>query len=130
MTTTSRLLKKAHLRRWRARALPAAYPEYASFGASRAALHLDLFEQPAGHGFLDSLPWQAADEGSDVCPRCPAAAGGVLPGSRARWRLGGVPARPFGNGAARRRASRAALYLELLSDVGKGKFFGTPLSGG
>jgi hypothetical protein len=43
-----RLLKKAHLRRWRARALPAAYPAYASVGASRAALHLDLFEQPAG----------------------------------------------------------------------------------
>ena len=42
-----RLLKKAHLRRWRARALAAAYPEYASLGPSRAALHLDLFEQPA-----------------------------------------------------------------------------------
>jgi len=44
----SRPLKKAHLRRWRARALAAAYPEYASLGASRAALHLDLFEQPDG----------------------------------------------------------------------------------
>jgi hypothetical protein len=43
----SRLLKKAHLRRWRARALTATYPAYVSFGASRAALHLDLFEQPA-----------------------------------------------------------------------------------
>jgi hypothetical protein len=46
MTPSGRLLKKAHLRRWRARALPAAYPVYASVGASRAALHLDLFEQP------------------------------------------------------------------------------------
>jgi hypothetical protein len=47
-----RLLKKAHLRRWRARALAAAYAEYASdppsvgTPASPAALHLDLFEQP------------------------------------------------------------------------------------
>ena len=40
------LLKKAHLRRWQARALAAAYPEYASLGPSHAALHLDLFEQP------------------------------------------------------------------------------------
>jgi len=52
-------MKKAHLRRWRARALVAAYLEYASLGPSRAALpfgkltvpsevegHLDLFEQP------------------------------------------------------------------------------------
>jgi hypothetical protein len=38
----SRLVKKAHLRRWRARALAAAYAEYASLGPSRAALHLDL----------------------------------------------------------------------------------------
>jgi hypothetical protein len=45
--TSSRLLKKAHLRRWPARALAAAYLEYASLGPSRAALHLDLFEQPA-----------------------------------------------------------------------------------
>ena len=42
-----RLLKKAHLRRWRAWALVAAYRKYASLGPSRAALHLDLFEQPA-----------------------------------------------------------------------------------
>jgi hypothetical protein len=41
-----RLLKKAHLRRWRARALAAAYLQYASLGPSLAALHLDLFEQP------------------------------------------------------------------------------------
>jgi hypothetical protein len=41
-----RLLKKAHLRRWRARALVAAYLEYASLGASLAALHLSHFEQP------------------------------------------------------------------------------------
>jgi len=43
----SRLLKKAHLRRWCAWALAAAYAEYASLGPSRAALHLDFFEQPA-----------------------------------------------------------------------------------
>ncbi len=65
--TASRLLKKAHIarrcrqaaavERWRARALAAAYPEYASdppsVGAppSRAALHLGLFEQPAQNGF-------------------------------------------------------------------------------
>jgi hypothetical protein len=42
----SSLLKKAHLRRWRAWALVAAYLEYASLGPSLAALHLDLFEQP------------------------------------------------------------------------------------
>ncbi len=42
----SRLLKKAHLLRWPARALAAAYLEYASLGPSRAVLHLDLFEQP------------------------------------------------------------------------------------
>ena len=42
----SRLLKKAHLPRWRACALAAAYPMYASLGASHAALHVDLFEQP------------------------------------------------------------------------------------
>ncbi len=53
---SGRLLKKAHLRRWRARALAAAYPEYASLGASRAALHLDLFEQPAqDRVFLQAL---------------------------------------------------------------------------
>jgi hypothetical protein len=41
----SRLLKKAHLRRWHAWALAAAYRKYASLGPARAALHLDLFEQ-------------------------------------------------------------------------------------
>jgi len=41
-----RLLKKAHLRRWPARALVAAYLKYASLGPARAALHLDFFEQP------------------------------------------------------------------------------------
>ncbi len=40
------LLKKAHLRRWNARAFAAASPVGASLGASRAALHLDAFEQP------------------------------------------------------------------------------------
>ena len=43
---TSRLLKKAHLLRWRAWALVAAYRKYASLGPSRSALHLGLFEQP------------------------------------------------------------------------------------
>ena len=42
----SRLLKKAHLQRWCARTLAAAYLEYASLGPARAALHLDPFEQP------------------------------------------------------------------------------------
>ena len=42
-----RLLKKAHLRRWPARVLVAAYPVYASLGLPHSALHLDLFEQPA-----------------------------------------------------------------------------------
>ena len=45
---SSRLLKKAHLPRWRAQALVAAYLEYASLGLTLAALHLGLFEQP-GH---------------------------------------------------------------------------------
>jgi hypothetical protein len=57
------LLKKAHLLRWRARALAAAYPEYASLGPPPAALHLDLFEQPAGHRRLlkkaHLLRWRA-----------------------------------------------------------------------
>jgi hypothetical protein len=35
--------KKAHLRRWHAEALAAAYWQYASLGPARAALHLDLF---------------------------------------------------------------------------------------
>jgi hypothetical protein len=49
---SSRLLKKAHLLRWHARALAAAYLKYAWTHLrwvprpSRAALHLDLFEQP------------------------------------------------------------------------------------
>jgi hypothetical protein len=47
-----RLLKKAHLLRWLARALAAAYRKYAWTHLrwvprpSLAALHLDLFEQP------------------------------------------------------------------------------------
>ncbi len=49
-TIFSRPLKKAHLRRWFACALIAAYQEYASFGASQTALHLDLFERP-GEGW-------------------------------------------------------------------------------
>ena len=39
--------KTAHLLRWPARALVAAYLEYASLGPSRTALHLDRFERPA-----------------------------------------------------------------------------------
>ena len=39
-------LKKAHLRRWAAWALAAAYVQYASLGLTLAALHLSLFEQP------------------------------------------------------------------------------------
>ena len=41
------MLKTAHLQRWLAPALAAAYLQYASLGPSRAALHLDRFEQPA-----------------------------------------------------------------------------------
>jgi hypothetical protein len=41
-----RSLKKAHLRRWRASPLAATYLQYASLGLRRAALHMDLFEQP------------------------------------------------------------------------------------
>jgi len=40
------LLKTAHLRRWPASPLAAAYLQYASLGRQRAALHLDRFEQP------------------------------------------------------------------------------------
>jgi len=42
------LLKKAHLLRWKAEALVAAYLEYASLGLAPSALHLGLFEQPGG----------------------------------------------------------------------------------
>jgi hypothetical protein len=45
--SSGRLLKKAHLLRWPASALAAAYLQYASLGLWRAALHLGLFEQPA-----------------------------------------------------------------------------------
>jgi len=44
--TGQQAAEKAHLRRWPARALVAAYLEYASPGLSRAVLHLTLFEQP------------------------------------------------------------------------------------
>jgi hypothetical protein len=37
----------AHLRRWTAEALVAAYREYASLGLAPSAMHLDRFEQPA-----------------------------------------------------------------------------------
>jgi hypothetical protein len=46
MTRQSRLLKRTHLRRWYARALAAAYLQYASLGPARSALHLGPFEQP------------------------------------------------------------------------------------
>ena len=42
----NRLLKKARLPRWRARAALRRTRKYASRLASHAALHLDLFEQP------------------------------------------------------------------------------------
>jgi len=51
--SSNRLLKKAHLQRWHARALAAAYLKYALTHLrwvprpSRSASHLDLFEQPA-----------------------------------------------------------------------------------
>ena len=46
LRTSSRLLKKAHLRRCRARAALRRTRKYASHLASRSALHLALFEQP------------------------------------------------------------------------------------
>jgi hypothetical protein len=51
----SRLLKKAHLRRWRAPATLRRTRKYASRLGSRAALHLDLFEQPGKNKFFSSL---------------------------------------------------------------------------
>ena len=42
----ARLLKTAHLQRWPASPLAAAYFQYASLGRQRAALHLGPFEQP------------------------------------------------------------------------------------
>jgi hypothetical protein len=42
----SRLLKKAHLRRWFASALAATYLQYASLGLRQTALQLGVFEQP------------------------------------------------------------------------------------
>ena len=62
----SRLLKKAHLRRWHAGALVAAYRKYASLGPARAALHLDFFEQPDKHGFFSIL----LDEGAGAETAC------------------------------------------------------------
>jgi hypothetical protein len=59
---SSRLLKKAHLRRWLTRALVAAYLEYASLGPARAALHLDLFEQPGEKRIFQQPAWTRADE--------------------------------------------------------------------
>jgi hypothetical protein len=46
MRAPTGLLKTGHLLRWSAWALAAAYQEYASLCPSRAALHLDRFEQP------------------------------------------------------------------------------------
>jgi hypothetical protein len=41
-----RLLKEAHLRRWSASPLAAAYLQYASLGLRPSALHLSFFGQP------------------------------------------------------------------------------------
>jgi hypothetical protein len=49
-----RLLKKAHLPRWPASPLAATYFQYASLGLQRAALDLDLFEQPGKTASLDA----------------------------------------------------------------------------
>jgi len=55
------LLKTAHLQRWRARALAAAYLEYASLGPLHAALHLGPFEQAGGRPLKTAhlLRWRA-----------------------------------------------------------------------
>ena len=71
---SNRLLKKAHVLRWRASALAAAYIEYAwtqlrrAPRLRRAALHLDLFEQPGRKRvfqhparFLVQSSWLMAD---------------------------------------------------------------------
>ena len=63
-----RLLKKAHLLRWPARALAAAYLEYASLGPSRAALHPDLFEQPGRKRDLQQLAWKTRELPLKGCP--------------------------------------------------------------
>ena len=53
---SNRLLKRAHLRRWHAGALGAAYRKYTSLGPARAALHLGPFEQPVICAANDSPP--------------------------------------------------------------------------
>jgi hypothetical protein len=49
------LLKKAHLPRWPARTLVAAYQKYASLGLSHAALHLDLLSNLTGERLFSIL---------------------------------------------------------------------------
>jgi hypothetical protein len=51
----SRPLKTAHLLRWAALALVAAYPQYASLGLAHPALHLDRFERPGGEAVFQQL---------------------------------------------------------------------------
>jgi tRNA pseudouridine38-40 synthase len=70
---STRWLKKAHLQRWRASALAAAYLEYASLGLRHAALHLDLFEPPEEY------------ELSVACMRGTEVADGRGEGSSRRW---------------------------------------------
>jgi len=65
ISSANRLLKKAHLQRWLARALAAAYRKYASLGPLRAALHLGLFEQPGKNGFFSILlAWYPREPGT------------------------------------------------------------------
>jgi hypothetical protein len=60
--TPSRLLRKTHLRRWRARALAAAYADCASLGTWRAALHLGLLEQPGQERvFQQPADWKTVE---------------------------------------------------------------------
>ncbi len=55
-TTPNRLLKKAHLRRWNAQALAAAYLEYASLGLPRIPPCIWTFLSSLGeNGFFSSL---------------------------------------------------------------------------
>ena len=74
-----RLLKKAHLLRWPARALAAAYLEYASLGPSRAALHPDLFEQPGRKRVLQQLVNGTKAAGASIAPAASPASKGVKP---------------------------------------------------
>jgi len=102
MQTPNRLLKRAHLRRWLAWALVAAYQEYASLGPSRVALHLGPFEQAGGAAFQQAVVLAArATEslasgvrGDPGARRARPSAGPARP-ARRRWPAGGRARSPL-----------------------------------